>query len=382
MKTKVIYWFSIPSPDFVAKMNAAASLGEIDLEVWFNARNRKFRSWRVDESEWHFKYRFIPTIRIFGRDFGIPPLLSKRHSPDVLFMLYCEPVFVVGWLIAKLRGIKTVFPVERAADIYRRRRWWKEILKKWMLSGASAITYIGEDTRKYSLKYNVKGAPAYILPHVVDVDHFSKSLAVGEEERQASRERFGLKGLTFVYVGRFLRLKGMSVLLKAFSALQKEGGGGGEISLLLVGDGDFEREMAAFIKSEGIRNVAFAGFIQRKELPACYAAGDIFVFPTLGDAYGLAVDEAMAAGLPVISTSAAGEIAERIKDGVSGFIVGPDNPEALCARMKELAADEGLRNSMREAARSWIRDRTPRWWAEIFGGIVRELAGGGRPDSR
>jgi glycosyltransferase involved in cell wall biosynthesis len=65
-------------------------------------------------------------------------------------------------------------------------------------------------------------------------------------------------------------------------------------------------------REEGLTNVAFAGFHQSDTLPSLLAAADAFVFPTLGDPFGMAVPEAMACGLPVISTSAAGEIRGRI----------------------------------------------------------------------
>ena len=81
--------------------------------------------------------------------------------------------------------------------------------------------------------------------------------------------------------------------------------------------------MQRICAERGIRNVIFAGFFQKAELPRLYAAADVFVFPTLGDPYGLVVDEAMACSLPIISTSAAGEIRDRVESGVNGFVVPP-----------------------------------------------------------
>jgi hypothetical protein len=76
---------------------------------------------------------------------------------------------------------------------------------------------------------------------------------------------------------------------------------------------------------------------------------DVFVFPTLGDPNGLVVEEALAAGLPVISTANAGDIRSRIVEGVTGFVVPPFDPGALADRMRVLAADPAQRASMRQA---------------------------------
>ena len=136
----------------------------------------------------------------------------------------------------------------------------------------------------------------------------------------------------------------MDYLLRAFGQLQRRSDQ--EVSLLLVGDGVDERELRATSAALGLRNVVFAGFKQKPELPAWYALADVFVFPSLGDPYGLVVDEAMACSLPVISTTTAGEIGSRLADGIDGYLVPPRDSSALFRRMAALAGDPGLRLRM------------------------------------
>ncbi len=83
--------------------------------------------------------------------------------------------------------------------------------------------------------------------------------------------------------------------------------------------------------------------------------------------------EAMACGLPVISTSAAGEIADRIDEGVNGFVVPPADAEALGARMELIAGDESLRSRMGEAATAKVAGQSPHLWAEAFEQAVDKL---------
>jgi phosphatidylinositol alpha 1,6-mannosyltransferase len=119
--------------------------------------------------------------------------------------------------------------------------------------------------------------------------------------------------------------------------------------------------------------VVFAGFHDGDALLPLYAAADAFVFPTLGDAFGMVVLEAMACGLPVISTSAAGEIADRIDEGVNGFVVPPADVEALRSRMEVLAADESIRSRMGKAATAKVR-------RSVSAALGRGLQRGGRHD--
>ena len=156
----------------------------------------------------------------------------------------------------------------------------------------------------------------------------------------------------------------MDHLLDAFGELQKRC----EIdtSLLLVGDGPEEGHLRKRSLSEGLKNVVFTGFQQKQNLPRYYVASDVFVFPTIGDPYGLVVNEAMACSLPVISTSATGEIYDRIEDGVNGYIVPAEDSVALCNRMEQLAHDPELRVRMGQASAKKIAGHTPEQWAEDF----------------
>ena len=127
-----------------------------------------------------------------------------------------------------------------------------------------------------------------------------------------------------------------------------------EASLLILGEGPEEEEIRGL--SQGLPDVHFIGFVQPVDLPPWYAIADAFVFPTLGDPNGLVVEEAMAAGLPVISTSNAGDIRSRVIEGQTGFVVPPFDSRALAAKMHILSQNEALRKQMGEAA-SNLADR-------------------------
>ncbi len=367
MKPRVVYWNGIPAPYIEERFNAVAARGNLEFEAWFSARREPDRSWELDERRWRFRYRYLPAIAAAGRRLSLPLPLLSGAPPDLLVSLYAGPSYLLGWQLARRRGGRTAFWCEVTFDRWVPRRRWKERLKRHLFPRVDATLGAGEQGRAFAMRYGTPPERALVLPHAIDVEHF----ATGAPQREAARAELGLRGVTFLYAGRLWWGKGLDCLLDAFGALQRRTEGG--VSLLLVGDGPEESRLRQRCRNEGLANVVFAGFQQKPQLPRMYAAADAFVFPTLGDPYGLVLDEAMAASLPVISTSAAGEIGDRVEQGANGFIVPPESSGALAAAMTELARDAELRRRMGEASARAIASHTPERWAADFENVVARI---------
>lgn len=366
-KPYVVYWNNIPSPYMVERFNALADRKSFEFEAWFNDRIETGRSWEVDESRWRFRYRYMPTTRLGGRKFHWPLPLFGRW-PDLLISLYAEPSFLAGWALAKLRGAKTGFWVVLTFDRWVARKPFKEAMKRWLLPKTDAIVTTGEDGKRFVERYGTSSEKIFFAPHVIDVAHYQVRTDKARSNREVLRRQHGIEGTTFIYVGRLWWGKGINCLLEAFEAVQRQSAK--PVSLLLVGDGPEEARLKRTCAKRNIRNVVFAGFQQKPNLPRYYAVADVFVFPTLGDPYGLVVDEAMACSLPVISTSAAGEIRDRVEERVNGYIVPPENSILLSDRMSQFVHNPELCDRMGKISYEKIKDHTPARWAEDFERIV------------
>lgn len=372
MRPFVVYWNNIPSPYMVERFNALADRDAFVFEAWFNDRIESDRSWHVDEASWRFRYRYLPTTHWFGRRQHWPlPLLGRR--PDVLVNLYAEPAFMAGWAIAKFRGAKTGFRVLKTYDRWVARHPVKDAIKRFFFSRVDAIETPGEEGKQFAMRYGAPAERIHFATHTVNIPHFEAAVAAARPQREATRRQLGLEGTTFIYVGRLWWGKGVNYLLDAFESVQRQSAD--PVSLLLVGDGPEEAKLRQACAERSIRNVVFAGFQQKPDLPRYYALADVFVFPTLGDPYGLVVDEAMACSLPIISTSAAGEIRDRIEEGINGYIVPPEDSAALAEHMLHLAQDAELRARMGQVSADKIQGHTPEQWAADFERIVLTLLG-------
>lgn len=363
-KPWVVFWNNVPSHYMVQRFDALAVRGNVDFEAWFNGGIFPGGNRPAGESSWRFKYRYIPTITLAGLSFGVPfPLLYGR-APDVLASLIAEPVFVLGWQLARLRKVRTAIRVLKTFDSWIRRRAWKNALKRYIFGRTDGILTFGEDSKAFALECGAPADRIYRLPQAIDVEHFRKNSLAIQSRRNEMRRELGLRGFVFIYVGRLHGEKGLGTLLEAFSGLQESLGD--SISLLLVGDGPERAELQRKCEEGKIRNVVFAGAKTQQELPAYYGIADAFVFPTLGDPYGLVVDEAMACSLPIVSTNTAGEIGARVEHGVNGFIVKSGDAAEMRRAMESMVMDPDMCRRMGQDSAQRVSGRTPDLWAVAF----------------
>ena len=180
-----------------------------------------------------------------------------------------------------------------------------------------------------------------VIPNGVDVDRF----AIPRDTRAATRDRLGIPPDAFLMgvVARLAPEKGQHVLIRSFPAIVAAVP---HAWLLLVGEGsetDALRAQVRALPSRARGRVVFGG--PRRDVASVVAALDLAVVPSLREAQGLAVLEAMAAGRPVIA-SAVGGIPETIRNGIEGVLVPPDQPVALEMAIARLAHHHRLRRRL------------------------------------
>ena len=356
----------------VERFNALSDRRTIDLEVWFSERTVRDRSWQIDESDWRFRSRYLPRLSIGGHGVGLASGLLRREPPDLLVMQYGAFEYVLGWAGAFLLGWRTAFWVEATFESWVRRRPQREWLKRRMFSRVDAILTAGEDGSAFARRYGASDDRIHVVRHVVDASYYSAQRSKGGADRGVLRRRLGIEGTLFLYVGRLWEPKGIFELVEAYERIREAGI---LARLVIVGDGQDESRLRSMIESRHLDGVTFGGFVQREDLPTWYAAADVLVFPTRGDPYGMVVDEAMAAGLPVLSTTSAGEIRTRVIEGETGWLVPAQDPDELARAMASVAHDPVSAQQMGRTALERMAGLGPGRWADEFeDAVLRILA--------
>lgn len=188
-----------------------------------------------------------------------------------------------------------------------------------------------------------------VIPFGVPIERFRR---LTEHQRALSdRLKATIPGPRVLFVGRFVYYKGVDVLV---DAVAQSGG-----SLLLVGDGPLEPELRQRAISRGIADrVHFPGHVSDEDLPAYYHAASVLALPSVAktEAFGVVQVEAMASGVPVVSTDLPTGVPWVNQDGVSGLVVPPGNPARLAAALARLASDPDLSSRLARGAAARAAD--------------------------
>jgi glycosyltransferase involved in cell wall biosynthesis len=193
-----------------------------------------------------------------------------------------------------------------------------------------------------------------IVPNGVDLDRFSPHRSSQDTAEVRASLGIPLDAFLIGVVARLEPEKGHRHLLEALPAIVEAVP---NAWLLLVGEGsqaDALRAQASSLPAAARERVVLAGFLT--DVEAVTQALDVAVMPSLREAQGLALLEAMAARRPVVA-SAVGGILETISDGVDGLLVPPADPQALAAAVVRLAADRRLRDRLAASGRRRVEER-------------------------
>ncbi len=190
--------------------------------------------------------------------------------------------------------------------------------------------------------------------------------------RRAAAARYGLPPRYVLAVGTLEPRKNLTALLRAFARLRRDGDVDPELQLVLAGArGWLDEPIFQTVRSLGIEEaVHFPGFIEDDDLPAVYGRADLFVFPSLYEGFGLPLIEAMACGVPVVTSNVSSmpEVA-----GDAALLVDPRDTEGLATAIARALRDGALRDRLRAAgiarARRFSWEATARRTLDVYASL-------------
>jgi glycosyltransferase involved in cell wall biosynthesis len=330
----VLWLTNIPSP---YRVNFFNELGKFcDLTVLFEKRvsSERDNSWENFNIE-HFKAEFLP-----GKSIGVAeafcPSILKYLNPKydhIVVTTYSDPTGFFAITYMKGNGIS--YEIEGDGAFPSASMGVKDKIKSFLLSSANRYFSTANLHDEYYMQYGAKKEQIvrYPFTSLYKDDIFENPSHY--DEKKKIRLKLGIKEEKVVIsVGRFSYLngygKGYDAILRAAARLKDS-----DIGWYIVG-GEPTEEFAKMTKDMQLTNVHYVDFKPKEELKEYYRASDLFVLMTIGDVWGLVINEAMACGLPVITTDKCVAGVELVTNGENGYIVPVGDDEALAERTTEI----------------------------------------------
>lgn len=298
----------------------------------------------------------------------------RRGQPAIVFVAgWGHPLVIASIIMARLLGARVVSMSDTWTSTSGGLRSW---LKRRVMNLIHAFTPGGSPQARYLRAQGVSADrifPGRMTSDISAIRAFVSNR--GSACRSASRGAIGVAetDVVFLFVGRLEHVKGPDLLLEAFAnaSLAKSA------RLVVVGDGMLRDQVASAAANDS--RILFRGRLEGAALWSEFAAADVLVVPSRLEAWGLVVNEAMAAGLTVVVHDCCGCIDDLVVHGETGLVVPTGDPVAMRSALNALSSDPARVALLRRNAAKHIDCWTTEAWARnIVTAWEAALRGGGR----
>jgi glycosyltransferase involved in cell wall biosynthesis len=375
-KTRLAFVVSHPIQYYAPLYQRLARRDDLSIKVFFTWHaghapvvDRGFGravAWDIPLTE---GYEFALVANV-SADPGTHHFFGLRNPSLVEEVMAWQPdvVHITGWAwLSHLRALRD-FHKKKIPALFRgdshlldsRRRgwpWWvkRNVLRR-VFSWPSAFLVVGDANRAYYEAFGVETARLHPCPHCIDVGRFAEPNEILEQKALEWRRKLAIADgqCVLLFAGKFERKKRPLDLMRAVLTLTDS-----EPILIMVGSGELESEVKALAAAHPTR-FRVLPFQNQSLMPVVYRLGDLFILPSsFGETWGLAVNEAMACGRPVVVSDRVGCAAD-VLDTSCGRIFPWSNSKELVRALTEMLADRNrLRETGRNArSRAWSFDIT------------------------
>ena len=300
-----------------------------------------------------------------------PVTWKKVFTPleKLLEHLHPEVVFVPGWsmveaLAAIMWCISHAVPAVIMSESNRidsPRLWYEEKLKRRIVGLAAAALVGGTPQAEYVKELGMPEELIFTGYDVVDNDHFAVNADAARHLAVGVREKHQLPQHYLLCCARLVEKKNLSRLIKAFR-ISIDRATAHDLHLVIVGPGPLEAELLSLVETLHLAGrVHLKGAKSYDDMPAFYGLAEAMILPSTTEQWGLVVNEAMAAGLPVLVSERCGSSFDLVREGRNGFTFDPYDVQAIAEAIERITAPGCDRLAMgresRQIIAGWGLDR-------------------------
>ncbi len=339
-KKRVLFTTNIPSPYMVEYLDQLGTMCDLTVLFELSEAKDRIKQWYGATQGKSFQSIFLNAKALTnesGLSFQILKYLDAGFD-RIVIANPTTPTGIVALLYCRMKKIP--FVLQSEGGFRGSGKGPKERFKKFLMEKAEFYLSGMQGDSDYFLSYGATKETLRWYPFTSLKREQLDQRALTQEEKTAIRETLGIREAQVILsVGSPIPRKGFDILLQAKTALPEE------VGFYIVG-GEAAPEYLEIVQQYQLKNVHFISYCDSSTLRKYYHAADIFVLATREDTWGLVINEAMANGLPVITTDRCIAGLQLIENDVNGYLVPVENSQALGQRMLHLLQEDSKRHQM------------------------------------
>jgi glycosyltransferase involved in cell wall biosynthesis len=235
----------------------------------------------------------------------------------------------------------------------------KRLIVGWVVRSCAGLLACGTLGREYFVKYGAKPQQIFYFPYEPDYNLIEQ---LPSEAIESARVRWKLNPSRkrLVYSGRLIALKRVDLLVDAFAAIARDRS---DWDLVIVGDGPLRSDLSSQVPKDLSDRIIWVGFVDdQSAVSAIYRNCDVLLLPSDFEPWALVINEAVCAGLAVVSSNVVGASAELVRENVNGRLFPPGDLAALIRVLSEVTVDgesERLKASSAAVLADWRKRGDP-----------------------
>ena len=330
---KILFLTNIPSPYRVDFFNELGKLAELTVLFETAASDERDSSWK----RYHFEnfQGIVMKGKKTSKNTAFCSEVIKHLRRKWDHIIVADATTRTGMLaIQYMKDRRIPYWIEGDGGFAKTGKGFKERIKRHFISGAKGYFSTSKAHDSYYLTYGADSSRIHRYPFTsISNEYIKQAQNFTGSDRQSLREELDMTEKSVILsVGRFSYKegygKGYDILLRIAESM------GEEYGFFIVGD-EPTSEFLQWKEERHLSNVHFVGFKQRDELAKYYAASDVFVLLSRGEAWGLVINEAMAHGLPIVASDRCVAATELIENGGNGYVVSLDNEEDVEKKLRQ-----------------------------------------------
>lgn len=359
---KIFFSFNHPAPYKVRTFNELNK--ELDIFVIFErtkAKNRPQSFYNCNQ--YNFPHAFLKRGS-FGDEQSntgeLKKYLKQHHNEYDVIVMNGYSTLTEMRAIRYLIKHKIPYVLQINGGVTRKESSVKKKIKTYFISHAYKYISPGDEADKYLLTYGAKKEDIFHYPYSTLQVQDVLSKPISQEEKVAIRKEFNMfDSPLFVAASQFIERKNNVYLINLFKNL--------DANLILAGDGKEKELYERIIRENDIKNVKLQDFLKKDQLYRFLQASDYFITLSKEDIYGHSTLEALANGIPVISSDRVVSSRQIIKDGYNGYLVDIQNEKQIIDAINNIK--KIVNTNCIESAKTYTIENSAKEIAEILRGL-------------